>query len=321
MADTGSMVPGIGQQFGSRNGKIAIFEKFLEFPVLATTPKWHALLSSEPITIEDRLRFAAHVLIIKELAVEPPSDFLLLKGVGLAKLVYPSPLKRHSVDVDILVDPKSVEAWIEFLNRRGFDGSIAANRLATNQAVFYHKLGVLELHWALGMPPVPAIPFPQLLDRSCEISINDTSIRALAPLDGALHLCIHFHQHLGSPSVLLDLALWVDTFEISPVDLIAHAATWGLESVVKVPLALLSIIQMIPVPPNVLPYEHAIAELLLEGYRKGLPLEFTTPIVHYFYQLLSCLLLPQPLRALSTRLFFGQHKFGRALNRLRPPNA
>lgn len=291
-----------------------IFDVFAIFPAIAQSSRWTAILNRAPIAPVDLIRRAGQLHILRSLAHDPPSPFLVIKGPALAELAYPSPLQRHSLDLDILVEFDHIDEWLKHLNRAGFEGEGEDLRPhAVNQIALKSSLGIVELHWALALPPIPTPSFAELLENSQIVMVGDIKILTLGPLDGAVHLCLHFHQHLGDPSVLMDLALWLAAFDLCSEDVQATSDRWGLGHIPALALYMLGQLECAPaieVPPAIA----SLGDLLLEEYQAGRTLE-GDEINHFIFQLLSMTLLPNWGRSVAKRLFFGPHQLGNMLGK------
>lgn len=291
-----------------------IFEVFTTFPAIAQSSRWTAILNRAPIAPVDLIRRAGQLHTLRSLSHNPPSPFLVIKGPALAELAYPSPLQRHSLDLDILVEFEHIDEWLEHLNRAGFEGEGEDLRPhAVNQIALKSPLGIVELHWALALPPIPTPTFSELLQNAQTVMIGDLKILTLGPLDGAVHLCLHFHQHLGDPSILMDLALWLVALDLRSEDVLATSDRWKLGHITTIALYILGRLECassVKVPPAIA----SLGELLLEEYQSGRTLE-GDEINHFMFQLLSMTLLPNPGRAVLKRLFLGPHQLGNMLGK------
>lgn len=291
-----------------------IFKVFATFPTIARSTRWRAILNQAPINTIDLIRRAAQLRILRSLIQDQPSPFLVIKGPALAELAYPSPLQRHSIDLDILIAPDQVYAWLDHLKHAGFDTDVEELRPhAMNQIALRSPLGIVELHWALALPAVPTPPFEVLLEYAQTVTVGDLDILTLGPLHGAVHLCLHFHQHLGDPSVLMDLALWVARFDLYPEAIMDVAHAWGLGQIAPLALYLLGRLNCVG-PISVPPTLAAVGDLLLEEYQAGRSLE-GDDVEHFIYQLLSMMLLPNWWRPMALRLFLGPHRVGNVLGK------
>lgn len=127
---------------------------------------------------------------------------LLLKGVHLARFVYPEPGLRGMADIDIMV-PRHCLAQAEavFLER-GF-GPLPRTPVAERCAWSHHlakleKAGaaVVEVHWSIERPSSPfRIDLDGLWHRARETTLEGVPVRVLAPEDLLLHLALHLSYH------------------------------------------------------------------------------------------------------------------------------
>jgi len=287
---------------------------FTTFPAITQSTRWQAVLNHAPVTTLDLIRRAAHLRILRLLLHDQPSPFLVMKGPALAEIAYPSPLQRQSLDLDILVAPDQVHDWIDHLKGVGFESDTDDLRPhAMNQIALTSPLGIVELHWALALPPIRTPSFTDLLEDAQSVMIGDLEILTLGPLDGAVHLCLHFHQHLGDPSIMMDLALWIGALELSSEEVATRSCDWGLGQIAELPLYMIGILGCAP-PINSPLVLASLGDLLLEEFRAGRSLE-GEELEGYIFQLLSMTLLPNWWRPVVHRLFLGPHRVGNLLGK------
>jgi hypothetical protein len=119
-------------------------------------------------------------------------DFVVLKGAALADPVYPSPVLRHSDDIDLWLRADALDAAEDALRRRGWEAcaeptlpsSLHRPALADRSAV------PVELHGAFLTPaftPDYARAWGETVDRT----IAGRRVRALSSADTLHHVCVH----------------------------------------------------------------------------------------------------------------------------------
>lgn len=276
--------------------------------------------------LAERLRWRAwrlaqlHVL---KMLKEGPSDWIHLKGLGLAQQVYPDPYERKSGDVDILVDRRELLNWIQWLERNGFENQSPSTRpLTMNQVLFVHRAtGVpLDLHWRIAYPHLPAPEFPELWRTRTEIEINGTPVNVLNAGWGGFHLVVHSHQHLFEPRILKDLQHWIGHFD-NEQEILKLAATTGWSRVANTCFEIIRLIDGRPSLGGQLPtsssLERALAEVILEEWESGQVFQDLST-QSGIYQILSVLLLDHnPLRRTLRYSLVGSHRVGTTIDRLR----
>ena len=171
-------------------------------------------------------------------------DVLVLKGEALAQRLFKGDgLARRSSDIDLLVRLSEVEAIASELSQVGYRPlhHHKPEPWRYNQWAFVHERSgqVLELHWALAAPEV-CQPDPEaLFECAHELSFHGHVIRVLDPVHTFLHLCLHFHNHVGFFKGLVDVAAWLDAYHEHP-DLLeaalAKARAIGMEQICMWPL-------------------------------------------------------------------------------------
>ena len=139
-------------------------------------------------------------------------DWVFLKGEPMAQRLFSDPLARSSVDIDLLVRPRDIEAAHALLARCGFHSASGARALrpwCTNQTVLRHERWpvVVELHWALTIPAFPSLCVDALMERRARFEDGTPVFDDDALFFVLLH---HFHQHQGALKTSLDLAAWFD---------------------------------------------------------------------------------------------------------------
>jgi hypothetical protein len=164
-------------------------------------------------------------------------DVIALKGEPLAQRLFSGDgLARRSSDIDLLVRLEQVEAIASSLAEIGYAPMYADHPepWRYNQWAFAHEKSgqVLELHWALAAPEVCQPATSDLFDASEVLSFHGREIRVLSPAHTFLHLCLHFHNHVGFFKGLVDVAAWLDAYpEEILEDAMARARQIGMEEI------------------------------------------------------------------------------------------
>jgi hypothetical protein len=127
---------------------------------------------------------------------------MLLKGLHLARFVYPEPALRNMADVDLMVPRDRLAEAERVMIERGY-GPLPRPDLEefctwSNHLAKLTKEGapVLELHWGIERPTCPfRIDLDGLWARSREAMLEGTAVRLLSPEDLLLHLALHGSYH------------------------------------------------------------------------------------------------------------------------------
>lgn len=179
--------------------------------VLATTVRPSELESTAVGALVAELRQAAVVDLVRERALQgivdgfarAGVDALLLKGAGLAYLVYPSAYLRPRSDIDVMVARAALERAESTLAARGWmrpaepDGELITGQrhylLAGRTALAEH----LDLHWKIANPQLfaDAVAFEELLARAVPVAALGPSARTLSIPDALFVACLHRVAH------------------------------------------------------------------------------------------------------------------------------
>jgi len=151
--------------------------------------------------------------------IEKIGPVVVLKGGALAQLLFGDERLRNTTDMDLLIDPRQIDAIVAALGEAGYHtvGSGEAKTWAYNQLLLVHeKVGTLvELHWRIAFPHLKSPTIAELLEDTIPVVLDGGSLttRSLRPELLLLQLCFHFHQHHGFFKGLVDIAGWIDRFE------------------------------------------------------------------------------------------------------------
>jgi hypothetical protein len=120
--------------------------------------------------------------------------FVALKGAALAETIYPSPLVRHTGDIDVLVEAHDLDRAASAMLGRGWRWSARPapwSRDRRHLAPLIERSGVpIELHERL-LIPYYALPYDQFRARSRDAHLMGTLARILCPADALLHVVAH----------------------------------------------------------------------------------------------------------------------------------
>lgn len=179
-------------------------------------------------------------------ALESITPVVVLKGAPLAQLLYGDDRLRFTTDLDLLISPESVDEAIELLASLDYERvhpETPAKTWTYNQYALAHRgCGLMaELHWRIAFPHMESPPIEFLFDQTRSVRCGDRAYETLRPEVLFLHLCYHFHQHLGFFKGLLDIAGWIDRFEATAdlEEIERLAKRWRIGGMVQWPLHVL----------------------------------------------------------------------------------
>jgi len=150
---------------------------------------------------------------------------LLLKGLALEKLLYPSAAARPMDDVDLLVDDGDRDRLTALLHGWGYRNDLRGEEDFYVPGSAYS----IDLHTRLvNATRIPArqglwsVSFEDLWERSQTIMLSGVPVRTLGPHDTLMHLVIHtvHHHGLGGMLWMVDLLAGLRTWLLSPGDAI-----------------------------------------------------------------------------------------------------
>ena len=164
-------------------------------------------------------------------------EVIALKGVYLAQAVYPAPALRPMIDMDLLCRERDLETAQAALLGLGYirndsDLSVAECLANRHQLPPFLRPGAttVEIHGRIERPNAPfAIDHEGLWRRSRPWRVEGKPLRALAPEDLLLHLCLHatyHHRFRIGLSALMDIAR---VTRLEPVDwqaFVVRARAW-----------------------------------------------------------------------------------------------
>ncbi len=266
------------------------------------------LATQVPVDVRERLRSvyvgtatrnAIHFRQISQIVKELERlgiPVMLLKGVHLARFVYPEPGLRSMHDVDLMVPRgRLAEAERVFLDR-GFGPlprSDVVSRCAwSNHLAKLEKDGapVVELHWSIERPTSPfRLDLDGLWRRSRGATLDGAPVRLLCPEDLLLHLALHLSYHhrfeRAALKGLVDLTSVVAAHreELDWEALAGRATDWGASGYLYTSLRLTREMLSPPMPASALgalPHTPADEEIVAVAKRYILTLRSALPPVY-----------------------------------------
>ncbi len=230
-------------------------------------------LERAPAGVRDRLRSiylqaaTRNALLFRDTAraaamlARAEIPLMLLKGVHLARFVYPEPALRSMADLDLMVPrDRLIEAENLFLEA-GYGPTPRPDPVEfctrSNHLAKLSAPGgtVVELHWTIERPTSPfAIDLDGLWARAEMVPFEKQQVRVLSPEDLVLHLVLHTSYHHGfdrsAIKALVDIRQVVDHHrDVLDWDaLVGRANAWRAGGVTYVTLRLAASIMDAPVP-------------------------------------------------------------------------
>jgi hypothetical protein len=188
---------------------------------------------------------------------------ILLKGLHLAKFVYPEPALRPMADIDLLLRPDDLSQAAQILQDMGYN---AGREFELGRAVRKHQhipplyqpgKAPVELHWNIATPGSPLqVDLDGLWSRAQPAEIAGFSTLVLSPEDLLLHLSLHLLQDefIGGLRRLYDIAALASFFDRRLDWELAsrRSADWGCRKSLFLVLHLASTLLNAPVPATVL---------------------------------------------------------------------
>lgn len=152
--------------------------------------------------LRDLLRYRELCRITASFAAEAV-DVLLLKGAGLAYIVYPEPCFRPSRDIDLFIRREARDAAERALSACGYtrqrepDGELARAQRQYARADGSGINHFVDLHWRVSNTRLfaDALSFDEAWSSSTAVSAIDPPARTLGVADALLLACIHRVAH------------------------------------------------------------------------------------------------------------------------------
>ncbi len=168
-------------------------------PQPATPPAWKemALEQAARQAIQEN-EFLNLILALQQQGLDP----VVMKG-PVCRALYPRPLLRPSVDDDLLIPDDQAAAYHAALLAFGMTADDPDADLDKAWELSYHKPNsplYIELHKRLFDPDSAAFedfnaPFEGALERAVPVTIQDVTLKTLAPTDHLLFLILHAFKH------------------------------------------------------------------------------------------------------------------------------
>lgn len=184
------------------------------------------------------------------------------KGPVLAQLLYGNVALRQYSDIDILVRPGDVDRAKRALQGAGFTSTLELSPreeqayLAAGYEYTFHDIenpNVLELQWRI-MPHFQAVNFDtaELLARSRDLRIGDSSIATFGNEDLMLVLCAHAAKHAWCKlSWIRDIAELSQLPDLDWNQMLDQAERLGIRRIVAVSFLVAKKMLSTPVAPAV----------------------------------------------------------------------
>jgi hypothetical protein len=230
------------------------------FPEMVPKPVLRFLNESSRHCQQRNLAFTGELLRILALFEKLGIDAIPFKGPSLAIMAYGNISLRMFADLDILIREKDLVHAREALLA---DGYIAKFTLTPNQERNYQKIEcalqlshpgrgtVVELHWLLTERYLSIdLPIAEFWQRSSAARIGQRTVKALAPEDLFLYLCVHGGKHQWER-----LEWLCGVAEVAAANpgmdcraIAARARAWGIERMLNLALLLAHNLLAMPLP-------------------------------------------------------------------------
>jgi len=230
------------------------------FPEMVPKPVLRFLNESSRHCQQRNLAFTGELLRILALFEKLGIDAIPFKGPSLAIMAYGNISLRMFADLDILIREKDLAHAREALIA---DGYIAKFTMTPNQERNYQKsecalqLGhpgrgtVVELHWLLTERYLSIdLPIAEYWQRSSTARIGPRTVKALAPEDLFLYLCVHGGKHQWER-----LEWLCGVAEVAAANpgmdwqaIATRARAWGIERMLNLALLLAHNLLAMPLP-------------------------------------------------------------------------
>lgn len=127
---------------------------------------------------------------------------IVLKGTALAETVYPSPVLRHSHDIEILLKDQDLDRAAATLRRVFFRIVKQGPEPGGSHFTLEHETHLpLELHSSLFQIPYYNSSLAEIWSRRRKCEVADVPAHILAPSDNLLHVCGHASYSRGHQSL------------------------------------------------------------------------------------------------------------------------
>lgn len=219
-------------------------------------PKLARTIAARAVASE--LDYLAHLAMLERVdaaLTEAGIRGVLLKGVLLARRLYARPSARATTDIDLLVDPESLEVAEKAILSTGYEPVVGPRedwfREHHHHVHFSHPHALpMELHFHAYRGFGRLLPSRPLLERSRPVEgASYRSLSVLAPEDELVYLAVHAAAHrFARLAWLYDCKLLLATMSEAQVAVAAERARdWGYSR--PLALAALLLVDVLGVPP------------------------------------------------------------------------
>lgn len=212
---------------------------------------------------------ARNLLLYRDLAailgaLQPAGiPVILLKGLHLAKLVYPQAALRPMADIDLLLRPDDLPQAAQILQSLGyrytreFELGREARKHQHIPPLYQTGKPPVELHWHIAGPDSPLrVDLDGLWERAQPVDVAGLPALVLAPEDLLLHLGLHLVHHELSAGLkrVYDIAALVAFFgpRLDWAQVVDRSTEWGCRKSLFLVLHLADTLLNAPIPPTVL---------------------------------------------------------------------
>jgi hypothetical protein len=161
-------------------------------------PAWRELAEQRPRFLAAQVRALALAREFGALMAAEGLPWAVVKGPAIAYGIYPRPDLRHSVDLDLLVDPTDFPSVLDMLADRGFqlldrNWPLIEEQRPAELRVRSPRGVLVDLHWSLINPAATRaafrLPTAELLAR--RQLLDPPGIPVLSQTDQLVHLGLH----------------------------------------------------------------------------------------------------------------------------------
>jgi hypothetical protein len=182
----------------ARHGLAGFVEHALSRAGWTLTPDAGALLRREALSgaargMRVRSLLSRSLGALASVGVTP----VLLKGYGLALRLYPEPLQRATMDVDLLVPRARVLCAVHALEGMGLTTKAgAAGQDDSHHVELVSPDGMVEVHYRALAAYGQALEGDALVARALDATLDGHPVRYLCAEDEAIYLALHASNHL-----------------------------------------------------------------------------------------------------------------------------
>ena len=195
------------------------------------------------------------------------------KGPSLSEYIFADLTLRFSVDLDLMVSPKDLEAATQLLQENGYVLDFPRSPLTPRQREQFERISAhyeffrssnqvrVELHWKVSHNPYlfPNSSLPQVLARTQTVQIGGAQVGLLGPEDLLIYLILHATKHKWSQ--LKWLCDVTHLFRRLPPEhwqlLLQRTEEWNLQRPVSQGIFLAHLLYGLDVPGEVWAFEKA----------------------------------------------------------------